>query len=244
MRARRRAQQDSVSRRRALGGTADADGQGHPGHLGRDLGRRSLELRSRLIFFEGPDGTGKTTLHNLVAARVSPPPIALAFPGNDAGTLGRLVYDIHHGAPGIQQPSEAPLQLLHIAAHLDAIDRVIRPAIDSGITVLLDRYWWSTWTYGTEAGIDPALLDKMIEIERIYWGELAPDLGFLVMPPRPYNDEIEVSRFKRLSALYREVARVTDHSVDIMDQQMTRDEAAAYVVARLARLSEPKGHKE
>ena len=154
------------------------------------------------------------------------------------------MYDIHHGTLGIQQPSEAPLQLLHIAAHLDAIDRVIRPAIDSGTTVLLDRYWWSTWAYGTESGINPDLLDKMIEVERIYWGELTPDLGFLVMPPRPYNDEIELGKYKRLSALYREVAGASDYAVEIMDQQMTRDEAATHVMARLARLTEPKGYEE
>lgn len=81
----------------------------------------------------------------------------------------------------------------------------------------------------------------MIEVERIYWGNLAPDLGFLVVPPRPYSKEIEIGKYKRLSALYREVARESDFPVDIMDQPMTPDEAGAHVVARLPAFGEPKG---
>ena len=163
---------------------------------------------------------------------------ALAFPGDEPGSLGKFVYDIHHGnLEGVSSPSAAPLQLLHVAAHLDAIERLIRPAIDSGTTVLLDRYWWSTWAYGMDEGIDRRLLAKIIDVEKVYWGDLTPDMVFLLVPPRPYSDEISIAKYNRLSRLYRTIVQETRLPVNVMDQSMTREESAEHVAAQLAALA-------
>ena len=194
--------------------------------------------RGRLVVFEGPDGGGKTTLHGRVAERMpSGSTLALAFPGNTPRSLGKLVYDIHHGTlQSTDQPSQAALQMLHVAAHLDTIERLIRPAIESGTTVLLDRYWWSTWVYGIHDGVPRGLVDKMIDVEKSFLGDLAPDVVFLLVPAEPLGNDISVARYKRLSVLYREMAKLSDCPVDVVDWQMTRQEASAHVVGRLARL--------
>jgi hypothetical protein len=60
---------------------------------------------------------------------------------------------------------------------------VIRPYIEKGGIVLLDRYWWSTWVYGRLSGVDPVALEKMIAVERLYWHDLSPTAIFSVIRP-------------------------------------------------------------
>jgi dTMP kinase len=61
------------------------------------------------------------------------------------------------------------LQTLHVAAHLDAIERKILPALEAGTWVILDRYWWSTWVYGIEQGISSTYLEPVIKAEQARW---------------------------------------------------------------------------
>ena len=198
--------------------------------------------RGRLIVFEGPDGAGKTTLHALVSEAMPPgATLPFAFPGHRSRSLGKLVYEIHHGTfADIEQPSEAALQLLHVAAHLDAIERVIRPTVSLGTTVLLDRYWWSTWVYGVGGGVSRRLLEKMIDVEKEFLADLAPDVIFLLVPPEPHGHKISIEEYKRLSVLYRELAQQADCPVEVLDQPLTRREAMAHVTSRIASLARQK----
>jgi dTMP kinase len=85
-------------------------------------------MRGKLIVFEGPDGVGKTTLSTLVAKYLSSlgvPNRVAAFPGNDPGTLGHLVRGVHHHPQRFATSSigSTPLQLLHVAAHIESLYR-------------------------------------------------------------------------------------------------------------------------
>ena len=139
----------------------------------------------KLIVFEGPDGVGKSTLAEQLTDRLRAtgvPCKLLAFPGRRPGTLGRLVYDLHHDASGLGLGEVNPtsLQLLHIAAHVDAIEAHVLPALHSGTWIILDRFWWSTCVYGAALGVPERSLEAMIELERLHWGPIKPDVLFLV----------------------------------------------------------------
>lgn len=141
--------------------------------------------QGRLIVFEGLDGVGKSTLAEHLASRLRETGIPcrfLAFPGRESGTLGRLVYDLHHDAPGlgVGEVNSTSLQVLHIAAHIDAIEREILPALRAGTWIVLDRFWWSTWVYGAAFGVPEGSLEAMIELEQLHWGQVEPDVLFLV----------------------------------------------------------------
>jgi len=168
-------------------------------------------MAGKLIVFEGGDGIGKSSLSKEVTKRLidaSIPAVSLAFPGNHPGSLGHLVYEIHHSRSSIPLGPITPLalQTLHIAAHLDAIEREILPALRTGAWVILDRFWWSTWVYGVHAGIDQIYLDAIIDAERRRWESVRPDVLFVIDRAEAIRAEHDSTSFDRLRILYRELA--------------------------------------
>ena len=141
--------------------------------------------RGRLIVFEGPDRVGKSTLVEKLTIRLRKEGVTcehLAFPGKQPGTLGQLVYDLHHDKLRLdhRDVNSTSLQVLHIAAHIDAIEGRILPALQAGTWIVLDRFWWSTWVYGVANEVPEESLKAMIELEQLHWGQTMPDVLFLV----------------------------------------------------------------
>ena len=143
---------------------------------------------------EGPDGVGKSEL----AARLyrsikgSGRPASLkTFPGKEPGTLGKLVYDLHHDSQkfDVVDMTPAAKQLLHIAAHVDAIAQQIIPALEAGTDIVMDRFWWSTLVYGLAGGADKTLIEQMIGVEKLAWASTKPDLLFLIDRDQPFRKE-------------------------------------------------------
>jgi len=138
-----------------------------------------------LFIFEGPDGVGKTSTINEVEKRLhiaGQDCVCLSFPGKEQGTIGAHIYKLHHDLAryDVSQISQLSLQLLHVAAHVDAIEQKILPMLGEGKTVLLDRYWWSTWAYGIAADIPAPQLEAIMTIERLVWRGVIPTTLFLL----------------------------------------------------------------
>ena len=106
----------------------------------------------------------------------------VTFPGREPGTLGLHVYQLHHEPQrfGVERIPPTSVQLLHIAAHIDAINARILPALRAGRWVVLDRFWWSTWVYGLAAGVKKESLEAMLAVERPEWDGVVPAVVFLV----------------------------------------------------------------
>ena len=161
--------------------------------------------QGRLIVLEGPDGVGKTTLARALAGRLRSMGIAcdqLSFPGREEGSIGSLVYRAHHEtvAHGPDAISGVGLQALHVAAHLDEIERRILPALGGGRWVILDRFWWSTWVYGRQGAADCETLEALIGAELVRWRDIRPDGLFLIDRS---NDEVDPDARAQLREGYR-----------------------------------------
>lgn len=189
----------------------------------------------KLYVFEGPDGVGKSELSRRFAAVLEQQGTQvklLSFPGTDEGTVGKLVYDFHHApqAFGVPRVSPSSLQLMHIAAHVDAIEGVILPALRQGVSVVLDRFWWSTKVYGLASGSEKRILQSMIDVELCAWGKIKPSAVFLITRRTPLRPEPEGhwSRWRdlylRIAAEEQQNARVVvienDGSIDAAGQQL------------------------
>lgn len=160
---------------------------------------------SRLYVFEGPDGVGKTTVVNEVKNRLCEAGVkcaSLSFPGKEPGTLGFHIYKLHHAPDefGISDITPLSLQLLHVAAHIDSIQRKILPLIEEGVIILLDRYWWSSWAYGIVGGVPRAELKAVLDIEHLVWRNIVPTTVFLLSRAQPSANILLIDAYKELAA--------------------------------------------
>ena len=165
----------------------------------------------RLYVFEGCDGGGKTTLAKgfceLMRERKQQSSY-FAFPGQADKTLGKHVYQLHHDprSAGIERVHPASLQILHLAAHIDAIESAILPALKQGNWVVLDRYWWSTWVYGIRFGVDHRALKMMIQLELLYWSGTVPTALFLIERD-PIRKDCESIQRRKITGEYNRLAK-------------------------------------
>lgn len=134
-------------------------------------------MRGRFITFEGIDGAGKTTQIRLLAQRLRADrrPVRLTRePGGSPGAeaiRGLLV----EGDPG-RWSAETEI-LLFAAARRDHVERVVRPALAAGETVLCDRFADSTRIY--QSIERPELREPINAIHRLLIG-LDPDLTIIL----------------------------------------------------------------
>ena len=189
--------------------------------------------RGRLIVFEGPDGSGKTTISKRLVKEIECRGHRcrwLAFPGHEPDTLGATVYAWHHDDRFARVPVISR-QLLHVAAHIDAIENVIRPALRHGQWVVLDRYWWSTWAYGIAGGARAKELDLALRIERARWLRIQPEILFLFERQQPESS----APSEVLLRLYRVLANRErrSHPFELVRNNGTVQEALSHVVARI-----------
>ena len=180
-----------------------------------------VPLSARLIVFEGVDGSGKTTLAAKLAAhyrRIAPdlPLYADSFPGSLPGSLGEWVYRFHHGrvvdAPIPSSVAPPALQLLHVAAHVDAVLRQIAPTLAAGGNVILDRYWWSTYAYA-RLHLAPEAVWPIVRAEHPFWPSFPkPIIVYLARRVTLKAEEIDHDTHARLHGYYQEVIKAERES--------------------------------
>lgn len=130
------------------------------------------------ILFEGIEGSGKTTQARRLAGRLrrrGVPVVLVREPGstvvgNATRRLLKHRLDVH--------PAPLTEVFLFAAARAQLVSEVIRPALESGRTVICDRYGESTLAYqGYGRGIAPDLIRT---INGIATNQLRPDLIVLL----------------------------------------------------------------
>lgn len=185
-------------------------------------------MKSNLFVFEGPDGVGKTRLASQLHEHLNQHGRSselLSFPGRDVGTLGKHIYQLYHNPQsfGIGDISVTSEQLLFTAAHADVIEKRILPALSKGTNIVLDRYWWSTWVYGTTANLNSQVRDLLIGLELAIWRGVKPSCIFLVRRKRPSASEHSPENWETLVSLYDEIRLQQANQVRILDVDNSGD---------------------
>lgn len=181
-----------------------------------------MQNKGKLIVFEGIDHVGKSTICEEVYNQLRQENIACSkysFPGKTDGTLGKLVYDIHHDKAGIKAGNTEinsnnidplSMQILHIAAHIDILNKNIIPDVKTGKIVLLDRSWWSTIAYGVANGLAKVVLYDIIQPELRILRQLSKSIIIYISRKERENDftkektTIILKTYKELCANNRE----------------------------------------
>lgn len=136
--------------------------------------------RGRLIVLEGQESAGKSTqatrLVRWLADRGVDAMLVREPGGTDAGEKVREL--LLHLPYQLTAPAEA---LLFIASRAELVDRVIKPELRKGRTVVMDRFFLSTYAYQVGGrGLDE---DLVVSANALATDGLVPDVTLLITVP-------------------------------------------------------------
>ena len=126
------------------------------------------------ITLEGPEGAGKSTNRDYLAARLREQGLDVVLTREPGGTpLAEKVRELLL-APSDEAMAADTELLLVFAARAQHLAQVIRPALARGAVVLCDRFTDATYAYqGGGRGLSVA---RIAELEQFVQGDLRPDL--------------------------------------------------------------------
>lgn len=180
--------------------------------------------RPLFVVFEGIDGSGKTTICEEVHghyARAGLPVVRLKEPSD--GAWGKRIRQmLRSGA----MPGPGAQLWLFMRDREDDVAANVRPALESGKIVLMDRYYHSNAAYQGALGLDPR---KVIaanvrkgfpEPDRVYLVDLDPAEALRRVRGRngAAGDAFENEEF--LSAVRRAYLSVADRSFLVLDGRL------------------------
>lgn len=135
-------------------------------------------IRGKFIALEGGEGAGKSTQAHLLAAALESRGIETTVtrePGGTPGAEAIRALLLDPAGEGWNPRAEA---LLFAAARSDHVERLIRPALESGRWVICDRFVDSSRAYqGGAGGLDDG---DILALHGIGSGGLLPDLTVLI----------------------------------------------------------------
>jgi dTMP kinase len=135
-------------------------------------------MRGIFVTFEGIEGSGKSTQAELFIRWLKEKGkkvISLREPGSTK--LGEKVRDILLFSEPDQISDSAEL-LLFLAARAQIAEEKIKPALDSGSIVVLDRYSDSTLAYQGYAGV--IAVETIREMNAFATAGISPDITFIL----------------------------------------------------------------
>ncbi|WP_176238208.1 dTMP kinase, partial [Candidatus Hakubella thermalkaliphila] len=132
--------------------------------------------RGLLITFEGSDGAGKSTQIQLLQEYLREKGYQVIISREPGGTvIGERIREILKN-PDFQEMSPVAEALLFAASRSQHVAEVVRPALEKGYIVLLDRYIDSSLAYqGFARGLGWKIVMEMNDWAN---GGLLPDLTF------------------------------------------------------------------
>jgi dTMP kinase len=173
------------------------------------------------ISLEGIDGSGKSTQARLLVEALGAETVAIREPGGTdaAERIRSLLAD-----PGVALEPLAEL-LLFLAARADLTERVIRPALEDGRTVVSDRFSDSSVAYqGSARGLG---VGEVIGLCEAATDGLWPDLTLLLRvdpeaglgradgEDRFESEGLELQR--AVAEAYEEIAIIASDRVTVID---------------------------
>lgn len=135
--------------------------------------------RGVFITFEGGEGVGKSTQIGLLADRLRGQDKTVVVSREPGGTAGaEAIRHVLLDQAAIESFGAAMEAILFAAARSDHVERLIRPALEQGAIVLVDRFIDSTRVY---QGMSGDLDDRYVAaLERVAVNGVMPDLTLIL----------------------------------------------------------------
>jgi len=193
--------------------------------------------RLPFITFEGSEGCGKSTQVQRLAARLKRAGVLYLVTREPGGTpIGETIRELLQFAPhggGMTPQTEL---LLFEASRSQLVRETIKPALESGLCVVADRFFDSTTVYqGVARKLDQQIVERL---NAFAVGDFVPDITFVLdvdaetarsrlkrTVRRPDRMEQESTEFyDRVRTGYRELAIRDPHRIILIDGTRPADE--------------------
>lgn len=210
-------------------------------------------IEGLFIVVEGIDGSGSTTqVQRLCQAfRARGLPIHATREPSD-GPIGTQIRQILRGRivvqglQGPRAPSDSTMALLFAADRMDHLESEILPNLLDGVTVVCDRYYYSSIAYQSASDDDPATVPWLKTINRY---ARTPDLVIVLELPESVASKrrdargaaqelYEVSEIQqRVAEFYHRLAEeFPDERIEFVDANRPVDDVAFDVMNRVRAL--------
>lgn len=145
------------------------------------------------IVLEGSDGAGKSTVSSMMAAYLENKGHSIVFSREPGGTpISEKIRDIILDCENKEMASTTEA-LLYAASRAQHVAEKIRPVINSGQTLICERFYHSSLVY---QGIGRGLgIEKVFEINKFAIGDTYPDLVLFL----DINPEVALNRKKDIN---------------------------------------------
>lgn len=180
------------------------------------------------VSLEGIDGSGKSTQAGLLAAELGPDTVEIREPGGTdaAERIRELLAD-----PALELDAFAEL-LLFSAARADLLSRVVRPALESGRTVVADRFADSSVAYqGGARGLGASYVLSLVDttIDGL-WPDLTlylridPEVGLGRADGEDRFEAEGLELQRAVAEAYDEIAQIASDRVVVVDAEGSVEE--------------------
>ena len=197
-------------------------------------------MQGKFITIEGTEGVGKTTNIEFIQHWLNRRGVEFVSTREPGGTpLAEEVRELLL-TPREEKVGDSTELLLMFAGRAQHLDQVILPALDSGTSVLCDRFTDASYAYqGFGREMDCSLI---AELEQIVQGDLRPDLTLILdipveiglkrasersAPDRFEQEQIEF--FDRVRQGYLKIAEENPKRCAVIDASQSLDEVQASI---------------
>ncbi len=167
-------------------------------------------MRPKFITFEGIEGSGKSTqvkkLHVFFLEKNIDTILTREPGGTFAGEKIREIL-IDEKIEKLEAKTEL---FLNFAARLEHVEKIIKPSLAQGKTVISDRFFDSTFAYqGNAFGLDETLIE---DVKKMAISDFAPDITFLIDMPveaafARIQDRADNNRYEKLGFDFHQKVR-------------------------------------
>ena len=197
-------------------------------------------MQGKFITIEGTEGVGKTTNIEFIQHWLNRRGVEFVSTREPGGTpLAEQVRELLL-TPREEKVGDSTELLLMFAGRAQHLDQVILPALDSGTSVLCDRFTDASYAYqGFGREMDCSFIAKL---EQIVQGDLRPDLTLILdipveiglkrasersAPDRFEQEQIEF--FDRVRQGYLKIAEENPKRCAVIDASQSLDEVQASI---------------
>lgn len=209
------------------------------------MAKKSVK-RGVFITFEGVEGCGKSTHSSLLYSAFRKLKIPCLHTREPGGTgLGEKIREVILHSKGIEISDLSELFLFE-AARSQIVREVILPALESGKTVICDRFSDATFSYQGYGGRIPPDIIKMLD--RVATGGLKPDVTILLdvdvitglkRARRKGTDRMELKEIayhKRVRSGYLDLAKREPRRIKVIKVAETVEGTAREVMKAVERV--------